>query len=43
MVTHDIHVAARAQRVLLMKDGMVEHDLVLENDRKKNLKILQNL
>lgn len=41
MVTHDIHVASRADRVLFMKDGMLVGELRLGADREEGLKQIQ--
>lgn len=37
MVTHDVYVAARANRVLFMKDGILVDELKLGKDFKENL------
>lgn len=41
MVTHDIHVASRADRVLFMKDGLLLDELRLGADRKEGVKQIQ--
>ena len=42
MVTHDMALAAKAQRVLLMKDGLIKENLVMGTSEKDNLILLQN-
>ena len=42
MVTHDMALAAKAQRVLLMKDGLIKENLVMGTSEKDNLFLLQN-
>ncbi|WP_373713236.1 ABC transporter ATP-binding protein [Streptococcus sp.] len=42
MVTHDMALAAKAQRVLLMKDGLIQEDLTMGTSEKDNLFLLQN-
>ena len=41
MVTHDMALAAKAQRVLLMKDGLIQEDLTMGTSEKDNLFLLQ--
>lgn len=41
MVTHDVQVASRADRVLFMKDGLLVGQLKLGADRKEGLKQIQ--
>ena len=41
MVTHDMALAAKAQRVLLMKDGLIQEDLIMGTSEKDNLFLLQ--
>ena len=42
MVTHDMALAAKAQRVLLMKDGLIQEDLTMGYSEPDNLILLQN-
>ena len=42
MVTHDMALAAKAQRVLLMKDGLIQEDLIMGYSEPDNLILLQN-
>ena len=42
MVTHDMALAAKAQRVLLMKDGLIQEDLTMGHSESDNLILLQN-
>ena len=42
MVTHDMALAAKAQRVLLMKDGLIKENLIMGTSEKDNLFLLQN-
>ena len=42
MVTHDMALAAKAQRVLLMKDGLIQEDLTMGHSEPDNLILLQN-
>ncbi len=42
LVTHDVHVAAKAQRVLFMKDGLLHKELRLGSDDGENLRLIQN-
>ena len=41
MVTHDMALAAKAQRVLIMKDGLIKENLVMGTSEKDNLFLLQ--
>ena len=41
MVTHDMALAAKAQRVLLMKDGLIKENLIMGTSEKDNLFLLQ--
>ena len=41
MVTHDMALAAKAQRVLIMKDGLIKENLVMGTSEKANLFLLQ--
>ena len=41
MVTHDMALAAKAQRVLLMKDGLIKENLIMGTSEKDNLILLQ--
>lgn len=43
LVTHDIQVAAQSQRVLFMKDGLLQEDIRLGQDEAKNLQQLQTV
>lgn len=40
LVTHDVHVAAKSKRCLLMKDGVLHRDLALGSDMAENLERL---
>ena len=42
MVTHDMALAAKAQRVLLIKDGLIKENLIMGTSEKDNLFLLQN-
>ena len=42
MVTHDMALAAKAQRVLLMKDGLIQEDLTMGHSEPDNLLLLQS-
>lgn len=42
LVTHDVHVAAKAQRVLFMKDGLLHKEISLGPDDAENLRLIQN-
>lgn len=42
MVTHDMALAAKAKRVLIMKDGLIKENLVMGTSEKDNLFLLQN-
>ena len=42
MVTHDMALAAKAQRVLLMKDGLIQEDLTMGHSVPDNLLLLQS-
>lgn len=41
LVTHDVEVAARSQRVLLMKDGRLQESVAMDGDRKSNVSKLR--
>lgn len=41
MVTHDIQVASRADRVIFMKDGFLVGEIKPGADRKEGLKQIQ--
>ncbi len=41
MVTHDMALAAKAKRVLIMKDGLIKENLVMGTSEKDNLFLLQ--
>ncbi len=41
MVTHDMALAAKAQRVLLMKDGLIQEELTMGHSEPDNLFLLQ--
>ena len=41
LVTHDINVASKSQRVLFMKDGLLHKDIRLGEDEQENLSKLQ--
>lgn len=43
LVTHDIHVASNADRVLFMKDGRLYREIVCCSDVKRNLSNLQKM
>lgn len=43
LVTHDIHVASNADRVLFMKDGRLYREIVCRSDVKRNLSNLQKM
>lgn len=42
LVTHDINVSARADRVLFMKDGLLHREVKLGADEKDNLSLLRD-
>jgi len=41
MVTHDVQVASRADRVLFMKDGLLVGELKQKADKKEGLRQIQ--
>ena len=43
MVTHDVYVASRADRVLFMKDGILLGDLKPENDKNDAVRQIQDM
>lgn len=43
LVTHDIQVAAQSQRVLFMKDGLLQEDVQLGKSESENVKRLQTI
>ncbi|MDO4793202.1 MAG: ABC transporter ATP-binding protein [Filifactor alocis] len=42
LVTHDINVAARADRVVFMKDGLLHKEVRLGTDEEDNLSLIQD-